>query len=231
MGEAPDAAIPVVGWRLWLLGGDRSAPGLVSPAVTATWPPRAAMTAACARGCAEPPGWGCACGLYATAGLERLLVPYSGDGAIFGCVALWGRVVEADDGWRAEHAYPLALLAPRRRPLDQALEQYLSPGLARVRRTRWLARGGRAEPPDDTTLRVLGDRYGVPVHAVTGVLPRLPDHRVAHRAAALRDEAARGLPHRRLGDGHARHRFTRAIEDLVAAFEGWSDPDPPPVTA
>jgi hypothetical protein len=231
VGEAPDAAIPVVGWRLWLLGGDRTAPGLVSPAVTASWPPRTAMTAACARGCTDPPGWDCACGLYATAGLERLLLSVGGDGAVLGCVALWGRVVEADDGWRAEHAYPLALLAPRRRPLDQALEQYLSPGLARMRRTRRLARGARTEPPDDTTLRALGERYGVPARAVAGVLPRMPDRVVAHRAAALRDEAARGLPHRRLGDAHARYRFTRAVEDLVAAFERWSEPGPPPVTA
>ncbi|MDD7941214.1 hypothetical protein PHK61_22605 [Actinomycetospora lutea] len=231
MTEAPDAAIPVVGFRLWLLGGARTAPDLRSPAVAATWAPRTAMVAACPRGCARPPGWDCGCGLYATSVLDRLLVPAVGDGVLLGCVALWGRVVEADQGWRAEYAYPLALLVPRRRPLDRALEQYLSPGLARMRRARWLARGGRAEPPDEGTLAALGERYGVPVHVVAGLLPRIPDDDLAHRAAALRDEAARGLPHRRLGDGHARHRFTRAIEELVAAFEGWSDPEPPPLSA
>jgi hypothetical protein len=51
---------------------------------------------------------------------------------VIGTVALWGRVVEASHGWRAQFAYPASLLvptAPRRRVLAAALWPYRpSPG-------------------------------------------------------------------------------------------------------
>jgi hypothetical protein len=42
---------------------------------------------------------------------------------------------------------------------------------------------------------------------------------VSVRAAAVRDEAARGLAARRLGDRDADARFTRAVEDMLAALQ------------
>ncbi|WP_133824846.1 hypothetical protein [Actinomycetospora succinea] len=236
VGEAPDTAVPVVGWRVWRLGGDRTGPELVSPAVTAGWPARTAMTAACRRGCPSAPAWDCGCGLYATTTLDLLLPSFTDAGAVLGCVALWGRVVEADRGWRAEHAYPLLALAPRpdavaqaleRSLTEQALERYLSRGALRVQRVRLLARLRSSARPDADVVHALGTRYGVPAHLVGGALPSVPDAVVARRAEAVRDEAARGLAARRLGDAHARRRFDRAVEDLVAALGRRADPGSP----
>ncbi|MEJ2860642.1 hypothetical protein [Actinomycetospora flava] len=213
---APDTATPVVGWRLWLLAGDPAEPELCSPAVPGVWRHRTAMTAACTRGCARSPARDCGCGLYATATPERLLAGFAEDGTVLGCVALWGRVVEADHGWRGEDGYPLVLLVSRPDPA----EDYLSPSLAHARRVRRLVRAGGPAAYDDTALRTLGDRYGTPVRPVTGALASLRhDGSVTRTAAALRDEAAGGLAARRLGDVAARRRLVRAVEDVAAVLE------------
>ena len=48
----------------------------------------------------EPPHWECSCGLYAAK------KPTDAIGNIIGTVAMWGRYVEHERGWRAEYAYP-----------------------------------------------------------------------------------------------------------------------------
>jgi hypothetical protein len=52
----------------------------------------------------------CGCGLYAVREVEPRHIPLSvlPDGAI-GKVALWGKVVAGDRGWRAQFAYPVEL--------------------------------------------------------------------------------------------------------------------------
>lgn len=56
----------------------------------------------------EPPDAACRCGLYATADVrdcaDQLVY-----GPVVGTVALWGKVVPGDKGWRAQFAYPTEL--------------------------------------------------------------------------------------------------------------------------
>ena len=86
-------------------------------------------------------------------------------------------------------------------------------------------RGSRAHVPSGlpvaATTAALGRRYAVPAHPLPAV-PRLAvwESDVAGRAAAVRDEAARGLGARRLGDRDADARFSRTVEDMLAALQG-----------
>ena len=103
---------PLVGWRLWHV--DRHN-GLASWSEGARWPARERLEARCRRilgRCAEAPGRGHACGIYALRSrelaeslLRELPLPVVGTVAI-GRVSLWGRVIENVDGWRAQFAYP-----------------------------------------------------------------------------------------------------------------------------
>jgi hypothetical protein len=233
---APDLAAPIAGWRLWHLGIDDDGPVLVSPLRPVTWTPRRVVTASCPTGCAEPPDWDCTCGLYATADLA-LLAGHRPAPVVLGATALWGRVVEATAGWRAERAYPLVLFAVAD---DVGTE---GPGVPA---------GPYAGPLDVSLLRTLGERYGVPVHPLRSTRrdplhPADPSVRQSRRwrgtyadvvadrpptamrraADAVRHEAAEGLGARRLGDRAAQHRLDEAVEHLVAALR----PEPPPAVA
>lgn len=90
--------------------------------------------------CPHPPELQCSCGIYAWRSREaaehharsrftgRLMI-YPSDTqfapaphTVFGQVSLWGRVLEHEDGWRGQYAYPYSLntfepklLAPLRR--------------------------------------------------------------------------------------------------------------------
>lgn len=108
-------------------GGRHRLCSLLYPAV---WEPRAAFRACCRRPLAALP-WGrlplhespnvdCVCGVYAVADPERALRYLSPDVAgaaraacrAVGAVALWGRAVEAQWGWRAARAYPVRVVLP-----------------------------------------------------------------------------------------------------------------------
>jgi hypothetical protein len=61
----------------------------------------------------------CTCGLYGTRTVAHALAYSRGVGRradtvhrVVGRVSLWGRVVEAEAGWRASCAYPAALFVP-----------------------------------------------------------------------------------------------------------------------
>lgn len=93
------------------------------------WPSQLAMRASChhnvdhsAEG-VHAPGADCACGVYAVRTLpdlyDRLIEQASADRpytqlstgfCVVGEVAVWGRLVDHERGWRAEHARPLSLL-------------------------------------------------------------------------------------------------------------------------
>jgi hypothetical protein len=238
---APDLAAPIAGWRVWRLGRDAGGPLLTSPMRSLTWLPRRATTATCAAGCEGPPGWDCRCGLYALAGFADLgeLLAYRDEPLVLGCTALWGRVVEATAGWRAERAYPLVLFARA----DDALPSGMLAAAARlgVLLDRSRAPGG----PD--LCRALGERYGVPVHALpvmgpdvldigasrresrrwrgtyADVLADRPPRSITGVADAVLHEAAAGLAARRLGDRDAEQRLAGAVDRLVAALH----PEPP----
>ena len=219
MTEAPDLATPIVGWRVWLMGWDEDGPTLVSPVAPFTWLPRVATTAGCRAGCAQAPTWDCHCGLYATADLRLVAPMVISAGAILGCAALWGRVVEATDGWRGERGYPLVLFAPTteagdRRRRDPSL------ALARIRSSRLPGSRPAGLPGADATA-ALGRRYAVPAHPLPAIpRPVVWESDVAGCAIAVREEAARGLGSRRLGDRDADARFARTVDAMLAALQG-----------
>ncbi len=98
---------PIVGHREWDLTHSHRLAGIVS---RAEWPAGEAVRARCSE---HPehraPEPDCDCGLYA----ERELIGWKHpDGRLpsaYGTVALWGRVIEHENGWRAEYAYPLEI--------------------------------------------------------------------------------------------------------------------------
>jgi hypothetical protein len=121
----PDVAGIVVAWRSWNLSGDR----LASVTRADRWRGREAMVARCRDGSHQGvPGRTCTCGIYAARKIDYAARYHAAGGgaSVFGCVALWGGLVEASYGWRAEKAYPLVLFAPAtvssstRRALERA---------------------------------------------------------------------------------------------------------------
>lgn len=131
---APDYAQPVLAWRSWLVverSGELRLRSVVFPSI---WQPGRELAAEClherrrrlvrpwsASPCAEPVAKGCDCGIYASKTLDTAIY-YLRYRRVdercclvraVGVVALWGRVVECEDGWRGERAYPMRLYLPR----------------------------------------------------------------------------------------------------------------------
>lgn len=114
----PDMVHVVTGWRGWKLKD-----GLLSAlGVDGTWPVREALRAACRNGGNEQhlaPYWNCQCGIWAFKDTDRLLPALKGYGVdVVGSVSLWGRVIETENGYRAQYAYPSELWL-----LNPALEE------------------------------------------------------------------------------------------------------------
>ena len=117
-------AAPYLGFRHWHVAGDRlysigpqplddvRCPSGSSVTGRVEWPIEQLTAFPCATGPA--PDLDCTCGIYAT---RRLRDPGSAWRSgpqyavhVVGAVALWGRVVEHESGYRAQHARPVALL-------------------------------------------------------------------------------------------------------------------------
>jgi hypothetical protein len=108
----PEASVePIMAWRAWALTGRRDGTNLLLRPVAGRsrpWRPREQAEAGCklSRMHASPHPT-CSCGLHGTHGLDVLRRTRSP--AVLGRVALWGKVVEHELGYRAEFAYPQSL--------------------------------------------------------------------------------------------------------------------------
>jgi hypothetical protein len=148
--RAPDYADALIGWRVWRVVRHSGGLRLGSVLHDEVWEPRRSAAAACReRHVAPDPS--CACGFYAA--LERrAALPYlvgredrGTVGRVLGRVALWGTVVECDEGWRGQLAYPVLLLVAEARPdLAAGLREYGVP----VELVQ-LARGGPSHVTSD----------------------------------------------------------------------------------
>lgn len=102
---------PVIAWRAWALTGRRDGTGLLLRPVAGRsrpWKPLEIAEAACkAARFHAAPHVDCTCGLHATHDAETLRKARTP--AVLGRVALWGRVIEHELGYRAEFAYPQTL--------------------------------------------------------------------------------------------------------------------------
>ncbi len=104
-------AQPVSGWRYWRFATD--AGRLISVSQRGfSWEPGAVLRARCVGGGHPAPDRGCSCGIHASADLASLrehalcLAPGV---LVVGEVALWGRVVLDDHGYRGQLARPRRL--------------------------------------------------------------------------------------------------------------------------
>jgi hypothetical protein len=86
----------IVGWRVWSWTGK-----VLKGSFEHNWA-SSSMGADCVV-CADPPGWDCPCGIYAMKD-RRSLSPSRPGSTIVGKVALSGRVVEHEGGYRSSHA-------------------------------------------------------------------------------------------------------------------------------
>lgn len=115
----PDFISPIVAWRVW----QWAAAGLKS-LNGEPWLPSKPLQAGCrVSGCGSPvrsphaarpshyaPQFHCSCGIYASKSLDQLWrTQFWQYGSIHGDVSLWGSLVEHEQGFRAEFAYPKAL--------------------------------------------------------------------------------------------------------------------------
>jgi hypothetical protein len=120
-------AAPVVGWRAWVVTETAAGLRLGSVLYDEVWTPGETALAACRRRedfFAEPlpdhetPGLQCGCGFHAAHDPADALSYLRGRDEpttvcrILGEVAIWGRVVETQAGWRAAAAYPYRLYVP-----------------------------------------------------------------------------------------------------------------------
>jgi hypothetical protein len=126
---------PVTGWRAWVVTETASGLRLGSVLHDEIWTPATTALARCRRRddlFAEPlpphptPALECGCGFHAARDPADALSYLRGRDEpgtvcrILGEVALWGRLVETETGYRAAAAYPVRLYAP-----DQAVAERL----------------------------------------------------------------------------------------------------------
>lgn len=169
--ESRILAEPVTGWRVWTLyARKRGAEVRLRPigGRARPWPPFEPARATCSRHGRYPvPGFDCTCGLHATRSSD--LLRRARNPAVLGTVALWGRVVEHEHGYRAAFAYPQRLMLVCHLCFWQWGPERSSPDAVAV------LRGGRLVPLCDGHVE-LSDRYGyptrhlVPVQGIEGAL-------------------------------------------------------------
>jgi hypothetical protein len=129
-------AAPVIGWRVWIVTSAADGLRLGSVLHDEIWAPGTTALASCRRHddfFAEPmpphatPSPDCGCGFHAARDPVDAMSYLQGRDEpatlcrLLGEVALWGRLVETETGWRAAAAYPVRLYAA-----DEAIAEALS---------------------------------------------------------------------------------------------------------
>ncbi len=101
----------VLAWRAWALTGHRDGSNLLLRPVAGrarAWIPGRPAEASCRVGWFhDAPDVGCSCGLHGTHEID--LLRKTRNPAVLGRVALWGRVIEHELGFRARFGYPQRL--------------------------------------------------------------------------------------------------------------------------
>jgi hypothetical protein len=103
----PDYISPVVGYRVWRW----DATGLKS-LNGSQWQPGKTIEAECRIQGHEAPQADCKCGIHAAKTVAHLRREGYDRYGIYGEVYLWGTVVEHQQGWRAQFAYPKNFVVP-----------------------------------------------------------------------------------------------------------------------
>lgn len=106
--RSPDYVQTMIGWRAW------SSDGNILEALGSDhqWKPKKIVQAECSYHDHEAPQMSCACGYWSFKTPELMkeaCFGYKGDVAVVGSVEIWGRVIECQNGYRSEYAYPKEL--------------------------------------------------------------------------------------------------------------------------
>ena len=127
---------PIVGWRMWklLVDGDGKVNIDSMHQGHGCWRPMEPARGLCA-GYDDPselnhrcPSWEHRCGIHAVKEIEQLQKWGNPDSKVLGQVEMWGRVLEYEQGYRAEWAYPIKLfLQTKNKAYEERLwEAYLT---------------------------------------------------------------------------------------------------------
>lgn len=178
--SAPDLLEAVIGWRVWRIDARHR---LRSALRDELWEPRRPLVAACEVDHAAP-DQRCDCGIYAVRRPEHARAYLVGRNRpeavhrVLGRVALWGRVVECEQGWRAQYAYPARIWVP-----DCAEAGSVAPPANRgaCGAEAGSVAGKACGAPGAFEIAFELGRYGVPVELVAGHRPT--DVVLAARAA------------------------------------------------
>lgn len=121
----PDVMDDVIGWRAWNVITTTDGPRLASQGyggsgASGLWIPGEPMHALCTRGGGHrSPDEGCSCGYYAARTREHLMsldsyhrYDRSSHPVVMGELQMWGKVIPATLGWRAEIVYPKHVRVP-----------------------------------------------------------------------------------------------------------------------
>lgn len=109
----PDYTHTLTGWRAW----DTGHLCLESIGHANYWSPRMKVAARCLKGRQHPvPNYHCSCGYWSFKSLDNLKKTLGlgiREYEVIGTVEIWGRVIECENGFRSEFAYPKELLLMR----------------------------------------------------------------------------------------------------------------------
>jgi hypothetical protein len=135
--EAPDLLGYITGVRAWRFVDSGRGWRLQSAVQTMLWPPNERLEAECLRMVMghpmapmpirvpphqdATPAAGCKCGYWGLADYTEVYAQFgtrimkrvrpNPEQFVYGTIALWGRVLTGTKGWRAQYAYPLALVS------------------------------------------------------------------------------------------------------------------------
>ncbi len=113
----------VVGWRYWQVAPSGRLRSVTQRRIE--WPPGKVMRATCVVAGHRAPDERCDCGVHGSPDLETLLqhgLCVAQEPLVVGRVALWGKVVRDNEGWRGEYGEPVHLSLVRELVLEVELD-------------------------------------------------------------------------------------------------------------
>ena len=112
----------VVGWRYWQVAPSGRLRSVTQRRIE--WPPGRVMRATCVVAGHRAPDERCDCGVHGSPDLETLRqhgLCLAEEPLVVGRVALWGKVVRDNEGWRGQYGEPVHLSVVRELVLDDEL--------------------------------------------------------------------------------------------------------------
>lgn len=119
--KIPDSVNVITAYRAWHVCNTKEGLRLKALGQNDVWEPKKAIEAKCTSGKNHrSPDFDCECGIWSFTCVDKLLEALSGyTPSVIGKVSLWGRVVECENGFRAQYAYPAELwLDPKHEDLS-----------------------------------------------------------------------------------------------------------------